>query len=188
MNKSITQDMTYRQSLFEKVKLTNGGCSCYNNINAGVAELADAPDLGSGISDVQVQVLSPVPKRNDNFRPEIVVSFWYFSLFSFLSHCRFQWKEKSEKIREAVALLRKALIIKVIYCISGLSSHRQKRKFIFFVPRTKILWNSLFQRIFHIIQSFFFASGDANFDNIFTNMNISNSSAFDCLIQASYSM
>ena len=65
MNKSITQDMTYRQSLFEKVKLTNGGCSCYNNINAGVAELADAPDLGSGISDVQVQVLSPAPD-NDN--------------------------------------------------------------------------------------------------------------------------
>lgn len=63
MNKSITQDMTYRQSLFEKVKLTNGGCSCYNNINAGVAELADAPDLGSGISDVQVQVLSPVPRK-----------------------------------------------------------------------------------------------------------------------------
>ena len=28
---------------------------------AGVAELADAPDLGSGISDVQVQVLSPAP-------------------------------------------------------------------------------------------------------------------------------
>ena len=63
MNKSITQDMTYRQSLFEKVKLTNGGCSCYNNINAGVAELADAPDLGSGISDVQVQVLSPAPRK-----------------------------------------------------------------------------------------------------------------------------
>ena len=27
--------------------------------NAGVAELADAPDLGSGVPDVQVQVLSP---------------------------------------------------------------------------------------------------------------------------------
>ena len=27
--------------------------------NAGVAELADAPDLGSGVHDVQVQVLSP---------------------------------------------------------------------------------------------------------------------------------
>ncbi len=26
---------------------------------AGVAELADAPDLGSGVPDVQVQVLSP---------------------------------------------------------------------------------------------------------------------------------
>ena len=27
--------------------------------NADVAELADAPDLGSGVPDVQVQVLSP---------------------------------------------------------------------------------------------------------------------------------
>ena len=26
---------------------------------AGMAELADAPDLGSGVPDVQVQVLSP---------------------------------------------------------------------------------------------------------------------------------
>ena len=30
---------------------------------AGVAELADAPDLGSGVPDVQVQVLSPAPNR-----------------------------------------------------------------------------------------------------------------------------
>ena len=30
---------------------------------AGVAELADAPDLGSGVYDVQVQVLSPVPEK-----------------------------------------------------------------------------------------------------------------------------
>ena len=42
---------------FEKVKLTNRRYFCYNNINAGVAELADAPDLGSGVTDVQVQVL-----------------------------------------------------------------------------------------------------------------------------------
>ena len=31
----------------------------YVTANAGVAELADAPDLGSGVPDVQVQVLSP---------------------------------------------------------------------------------------------------------------------------------
>ena len=30
---------------------------------ADVAELADAPDLGSGISDVQVQVLSSAPTK-----------------------------------------------------------------------------------------------------------------------------
>ena len=29
---------------------------------APMAELADAPDLGSGVPDVKVQVLSPVPK------------------------------------------------------------------------------------------------------------------------------
>ena len=32
---------------------------------AGVAELADAPDLGSGVPDVQVQVLSPALKTFD---------------------------------------------------------------------------------------------------------------------------
>ena len=31
----------------------------YSHKDAGVAELADAPDLGSGVPDVQVQVLSP---------------------------------------------------------------------------------------------------------------------------------
>lgn len=30
---------------------------------AGVAELADAPALGAGVTDVQVQVLSPALKR-----------------------------------------------------------------------------------------------------------------------------
>ena len=30
-----------------------------------MAELADAPDLGSGGTPVQVQVLSPVPRRGD---------------------------------------------------------------------------------------------------------------------------
>ena len=34
----------------------------YVTANAGVAELADAPDLGSGVPDVQVQVLSPAGK------------------------------------------------------------------------------------------------------------------------------
>ena len=31
------------------------------HINAGVAELADALDLGSSVNDVGVQVLSPAP-------------------------------------------------------------------------------------------------------------------------------
>ena len=32
-----------------------------DNVFAGMAELADAPDLGSGVPDVQVQVLLPAP-------------------------------------------------------------------------------------------------------------------------------
>ena len=31
---------------------------------AGVAELADAPDLGSGVQDMQVRPLSPAPSIN----------------------------------------------------------------------------------------------------------------------------
>ena len=34
-------------------------------IYAGMAELADAPDLGSGVHDVQVQVLLPAPNQNN---------------------------------------------------------------------------------------------------------------------------
>ena len=36
--------------------------------NAPVAELADAPDLGSGVFDVQVQLLSGAPKQTDTQR------------------------------------------------------------------------------------------------------------------------
>ena len=37
---------------------------------AGMAELADAPDLGSGIFDVQVQLLLSAPNsRNPNPKP-----------------------------------------------------------------------------------------------------------------------
>ncbi len=45
-------------------------CGCWTNAEeyriiekqyAGMAELADAPDLGSGVPDVQVQVLLPAP-------------------------------------------------------------------------------------------------------------------------------
>ncbi len=42
-------------------------------ILAGVAELADAPDLGSGGTPVQVQVLSPAPNsRNPIFRVSVI--------------------------------------------------------------------------------------------------------------------
>ncbi len=40
--------------------------ACYRTgHSAGVAELADAPDLGSGVPDVQVQVLSPAVESTD---------------------------------------------------------------------------------------------------------------------------
>ena len=39
--------------------------------SAGVAELADAPDLGSGVFDVQVQVLSPAPLRLKNLSSDM---------------------------------------------------------------------------------------------------------------------
>ena len=35
-----------------------------NFISAGMAELADAPDLGSGVPDVQVQVLLPAQQKS----------------------------------------------------------------------------------------------------------------------------
>jgi hypothetical protein len=37
--------------------------SCVTEKHAGVAELADALDLGSSVYDVKVQVLSPAPIR-----------------------------------------------------------------------------------------------------------------------------
>ena len=42
-------------------KLQEGVSPSLATIYAGVAELADALDLGSSISDVQVQFLSPAP-------------------------------------------------------------------------------------------------------------------------------
>lgn len=35
---------------------------------APVAELADAPDLGSGVSDVKVQVLSGAPRQSKRYK------------------------------------------------------------------------------------------------------------------------
>ena len=49
----MVEHLTFNQV----VRGSNPRCLMY--VNAGVAELADAPDLGSGVNDVQVQVLSP---------------------------------------------------------------------------------------------------------------------------------
>ena len=38
--------------------------ACVKLANAGVAELADAPDLGSGVFDVGVQVPSAAPEKD----------------------------------------------------------------------------------------------------------------------------
>ncbi len=72
-----------------------------------MAESADALDSGSSRGNsVEVQVLLSAPKRNGNFRKEIAVSFWFFSLFTFIlslfskRNCRFSEEIKREEIRE----------------------------------------------------------------------------------------
>ena len=50
--------------------------STFNLINADVAELADALDLGSSVYDVQVQVLSGAPKKNRNFDTKLRFCFF----------------------------------------------------------------------------------------------------------------
>ncbi len=65
-------------------------------ICAGMAELADALDLGSSAKSVQVRPLLPAPKI-DKFRKKLV-DFYFFtinsSLFTLLSNCRFRIKDK----------------------------------------------------------------------------------------------
>ena len=54
----------FNGSFFVFLTLTGGRYSftiIISNEEAGVAELADAPDLGSGGLSVQVQILSPAP-------------------------------------------------------------------------------------------------------------------------------
>ena len=51
--------------------MTKGRLKSYNNLvvlHADMAELADAPDLGSGIFDVQVQVLLSAYCRNNRLK------------------------------------------------------------------------------------------------------------------------
>ena len=55
---------------------------CYNmrverNMYAGVAELADAPDLGSGVYDVGVRGLSPAP-----YLPHVFAKYMGFLYYS----------------------------------------------------------------------------------------------------------
>ena len=86
-----------------------------------------------------------VAKRNDNFRKRIVVSFcsfhFYFFVFLFSLNCRFQIKDKREEIKEMVALLCKALIVKLftvqfilrrylweVHCLINLLILQQKKK------------------------------------------------------------
>ena len=72
------------------------------------------------LSTTSVVRIHPLPpKRNDNFRKRIVVSFcslhFYFFVLLFSLNCRFRIKDKREEIKEMAALLCKALIVKVIY-------------------------------------------------------------------------
>ena len=67
---------------------------------AGVAELADALDLGSSVPDVQVQLLSPAPQKKRQFSTEDCRFFLFFSLFSFRSSLFSKIVVSREKIRE----------------------------------------------------------------------------------------
>ena len=49
---------TFAPAIRKKLELTS-------SIHAPVAELVDAPDLGSGVHDVQVRVLSGAPFENN---------------------------------------------------------------------------------------------------------------------------
>ena len=46
----------------------------YNIQVRGCGGMADAPDLGSGVSDVQVQVLSPAPKQKGAERLLLIIA------------------------------------------------------------------------------------------------------------------
>ena len=67
-NKELRERTASRATMFWRCL---AGAAAATKIQyAVVAELADAPDLGSGVYDVQVQVLSPAPKQHyPNFLP-----------------------------------------------------------------------------------------------------------------------
>ena len=55
-----------------------------------MAELADAPDLGSGVPDVKVQVLSGAPNKNLKVDRSLEVFTLYFGFKEALCLCNFQ--------------------------------------------------------------------------------------------------
>ena len=84
-----------------------------------MAELADAPDLGSGGKPCRFDSCQVHQNENDDHRQRIgvfilVLFTFYYSFFSFLFDGRFRRRENREEIREKVALLRKALAIQMI--------------------------------------------------------------------------
>ena len=50
-----------------------------NFISAGMAELADAPDLGSGVHDVQVQVLLPAVNECSCKSMESILQLFFYA-------------------------------------------------------------------------------------------------------------
>ena len=75
MHLSIRKQKAFAQNLLFRLTLQRN-CGIIYELNkyAGVAELADALVLGTSVTDVQVQVLSPAPKlRVGASRPLILV-------------------------------------------------------------------------------------------------------------------
>ena len=60
-------------------------------VSAGMAELADAPDLGSGISDVQVQVLLPALKNPGDWF-DMYPLYWTTSKEGIFMHYSYEFK------------------------------------------------------------------------------------------------
>ena len=75
----------------QEIRLTTAPiCDKMRLANAGVAELADALDLGSNTFGVQVQVLLPVPNRNN---PNFVIAYGVFGFSVFFTYPNFNSKK-----------------------------------------------------------------------------------------------
>ena len=103
---------------------------------AGVAELADAPDLGSGVYDVGVRGLSPAPAvehRGKTRDYTLVLSFFFFARVVYRltainpsgkTHrkCRFYEKKHRGKTRDYTLVLSFFFFARVVYRLTVINA------------------------------------------------------------------